>query len=429
VVIGGQILLLVILLFGSAFFSGGETALFSLTLHQRDEFARSRHRPQRWAAALIRQPDRLLVTLLLGNMAVNVLFFATGSLLALKVAGVYGGGLAAVAGFAPLLAIILFGEVLPKVAALSRPGVVATLVAGPIRVLTTVLTPVRVVLERLCIRPALRILAPQPRIEGDDGPITHEQLQLLFQHSAHRGIIDVSTRTLLHEVVELHDIKVREVMVPRVDMVAFDLAGTRDALIAELRRSHLKRMPVYRGDFDHIVGIVHSRDVLLNPDQPVEQLVRPILFVPELATLERLLEQLRVGGRQLAIAVDEYGGAAGLVTLEDVVEEIVGELHDPNDKADEPYRRISDDEYRVRGDLSIRDWSELFGHRIGTPRADTLAGLVAAELGRVPVKGDRVCVRNLELTVEAMRRRRVEWVHLRRLNHASVDGAEGSEEH
>ena len=409
-----EILLLIVLLFGSAFFSGGETALFTLTPHQRAQFAKSKARPRRWAAALMQHPDRLLMTLLLGNMDINVLFFATGTLLAVRVAEDVGGWAAAGAGFAPLVAIILFGEVLPKVAALSRPDVIAALVAGPIRLLTIVFTPLRAALEQAFIRPAVRLLAPQAQ-RADDGPVTPEQLQLLFEHSARHGAIDLNTRALLHEVVELRDIKVREVMVPRVDVVAFDLSGTRDELIAMLRRSHLKRVPVYEGDLDHIVGFVRGRDVLLQPARPITDLVRPIRFVPELATLESLLAQLRGGGLQLAIAVDEYGGVAGLVTLEDAVEEIIGEVYDPDDTHEEPYRRVSDDEYLVRGDFSIRDWAELFGQQMRDHRADTLGGLMASELGRMPAQGDRVRVRNLELTVHAMRRRRIGWIHLRRL--------------
>ena len=417
-----QIVLLVILLAGSAFFSGSETALFSLTAQQRQQFAASNLRLQRWAAALIRQPDRLLVTLLLGNMAINVSFFATGTLLALRIAQDHPGWQTALAGIAPLLAIIVVGEVIPKVAAISRPEPIATLVAGPIWVLTFALTPLRVVLERAFVRPAVRLLAPEA--QRDDGPVTPEQLQELFESSAQRGTIDLQTRDLLREVVELRVIKVHEVMVPRVDIVAFNLAQPREALLDLLRRSHLKRIPVYRGDLDHVVGIVHARDVVLHPDRAVSTMVRPVGFVPELATLESLLTQFRSRGTQLMIAVDEHGGVAGLVTSEDVVEEIVGELYDPADNPEEPIKSIRPDEYLIRGDFSIRDWSALFGPHPSTDRTDTLGGLVTARLGRVPTPGDTVRIRNLKLTVESMHRRRIGWIRLHRLDEEPTGSTE-----
>src|SRR5262249_45551950 len=190
-----------------------------------------------------------------------------------------------------------------------------------------------------------------------------EELASALDASSRDGLIDRQTGRLLREVVELKSILVREVMVPRVDLRAFDLDDSRDKFVALIRETRLKRLPVFRGDVDRIVGTVEARAVLLEPAKPVAAFVKPIQFVPDVINVASLLAEFRRTGRQTAVVVDEYGGTAGLITLEDLVEEIVGDIYEPHDRLVEPLVKTGPDEYRVAGDLSIRDWAEIFGQK------------------------------------------------------------------
>jgi len=412
-----ELLILVLLLGCSAFVSGAETALFNLSASQRHQFASAGNRLQRAAAQLIQKPDRLILTLLLGNMTVNVAFFALSSLMVIRTAKRLAGWQSMILGLAPLLAIILFGEVLPKALALRIPGSYATAVALPLRALHAFLTPALKVLQVALIGPLVRLLAPLRR--QTDALVTHEELQALLESSAHQGILDLPTSTLLQEVVELASIKVHEIMVPRTDIRAYDINAPRAQLLKLIRRERLGLIPVYDKDLDHIMGVVSSRAVLLNPNRPVQSLIRPVVYVPEIITLDALLAALRRRGRKLAITVDEYGGTAGLITIEDVVEEIVGELHHADEDQPEPVKQIGPETYLLAGNLPIRSWAESFRIPLGTRRVATLAGFITAALGRLPTEGDVVQLANLTLTVKQVRGHRVTQIELRRARRAA----------
>lgn len=414
---------LLILLGCSALFSGGETALFSLNAVQTQQFARKHSSVGRMARSLVRRPEQLLVTVLLGNMTVNILFFAVSSVAVVQIARDAGRLIGTAAALVPLVSVVVFGEVLPKATALAFPVAVSLLVAAPLYVLDRVLMPIRVVLQKLLVNPAVRLVAPEA---NDDRAITHEELQTLLQASTQRGALDVSTSVLLQEVVELRDMRVSEVMIPRADLIAFDLDEPREALIELVRGRKLRLVPAYRNDFDHIVGLIPVRDLFLYQGRSLDELVVPALYVPELATLDHLLSTFRERGERVAIAVDEYGGTAGLVTLRDVVAEIVGELHDPRDEPEEEIQQLGPDEFLLPGSLSVRDWGELFRLRVATRGVDTVAGLVIAKLGRLPHVNESVRVRNLVLTVDQMKGRRVSHIRLRRLDESKFGGSAGA---
>lgn len=404
--------ILVILLGCSAFVSGAETALFNLTPSQRHQFASSSNRFRRAAADLIHRPDRLIVTLMLGNMTVNVAFFALASLTVIRTAERLAGWQSTLLGFGPLLAIILFGEVLPKALALRVPGTYAAATAMPIRALGLFLAPALKILQVALISPAVRLLAPErPHARSD---ITHDELQALLESSAKHGILDLPTKTLLREVIELATIKVHEIMIPRPDIRAYDINAPRARLLKLISRERLAQTLVYDGDLDHILGFVPTRQVLLYPDRPIQALLRPVIYAPEIITVDELLTTLRERGRKMAITVDEYGGTAGLITIEDIVEEIVGELRDADEDQPEPVEQIGPDTYLLAGNLPIRSWAESFDMPVDVHRVATLGGFITASLGRLPVEGDTVHLANLTLTVRQVHGRRVTQVELTR---------------
>jgi CBS domain containing-hemolysin-like protein len=281
-----------------------------------------------------------------------------------------------------------------------------SVVAAPaLALVQRVLGPVLTVLEKAVLEPLMRIMAPRP---APGRNVNVEELAALLDLSAKRGIIDHHASALLQEIVELTTIRVSDVMVPRVDVVAFDVDGDPDELAKLFARTRLRKAPVYEGDIDRIIGVVHAKRLLLRPGTPLRELVRPISFVPEAANLERVLLQLRVRRAQLAIVIDEYGGTAGLVTLEDLLEEIVGDIREPDEMDRGPaVEAISEREYLLDGDLAVHEWAEAFGIDLAGGRISTVGGLVTSLLGRIPHEGDEADYRNLHFRVESMRRRRI----------------------
>lgn len=409
------LILLPVLLLASAFFSGSETALFSLTAHDRLALARRGSMASHAVRALLAETRDLLITLMLGNMVANVLFFVISTVLLIRLEKEHdtAGSLIGLLSFTSLLLIILGGEVLPKLVANRLQVGWATVVGVPLLTLHRAITPLRLGLRVFVINPLARLIAPPQRPHA----LSAEELARLLELSAQRGVIHPEEEDLLQGVLELSRLRVREIMTPRVDLVAFDIHRPVDELIELIGQSHRRHIPVCQGDLDHLLGVVEARQVLLRrPTTPgqLRRLVRQVAFVPELQRADQLLLEFRKRGHNLAIAVDEYGGTAGLVALEDVVEQLVGDMPDQGEtELGADVEKMDDGSFRVRAGLPLQDWFESFGTARPTMEAVTLGGLVMTRLGRLPKTGDRVREGNLLLEVERMGRRRIETLRVR----------------
>jgi CBS domain containing-hemolysin-like protein len=408
--------LLLFLLVCSGIVSGSETALFGLSRLELRSFASGGGTLEKRARQLMQHPRRVLMTVLVANTAVNVLFFTISFILFERI-GRTRPLAASVGGVAALLAVILFGEILPKAVARAHAARFAPLVAPLVHGLQTVLAPVHFVLRVLLVEPLTRLLQP-PR--GPQDEVTVDELRALVEMSAHRGTIDSAENRMLQEIVALPGISVRSIMKPRVDVLAVPLDARPQQIRDKLRQTRLTKLPVYGRNLDDVRGLIYTRDLYLQEDVPLAQLIRPVNFVPEQITLVQLIEHFRASRSQLAIVVDEYGGMAGLVALQDVLTQIVGDLPGPQAPPEPTTEAIDDHTYRLAGDLSIHDWAQQLGAlgiAAGSPppaRVQTLAGLVLAELGRWPRQGDSVRIHNLTLTVERMVGRRIDRILLRR---------------
>lgn len=404
------IIALPILLMASAFFSGSETALFSLSRHQKRQLAQSKTLAAGAIRTLLAETRGLLITLLLGNMTVNVLYFVLSSMVLLRLSRVDGvdGWTLTLITFAPLLAVILFGEVLPKLVATNLTMSWAKLCALPLLFVHRAVGPVRLVTATAIITPLARLFAPTQQAIA----LSPDEFQTLLESSSHRGHIDPGEEELLQQVLSLGQYKVRDIMRPRVDVEAFDLARPAAELMDLIRQTRLSRIPVYRSNLDHIVGVIHTREAMLNPPadaQAAEKLSHRVMFVPELQRCDDFLLHLRKTGTTFAIAVDEYGGTAGLATIEDVVELIVGPIAGPYEADDEPsVTTIAPGRWRVSAELSVHDWADAFGQDGITSGVSTVGGLVMARLGRLPAVGDRTTIGNLSIEVETMDDRRID---------------------
>ena len=397
-----QIILMLVLLAGSAFFSGAETAFFNLSRRQKRVLAESKHRLQKLAAKLLDKPGRLLNCFLFGNMTVNVLFYAVASVLTVRMKD-QSGLTAAIVAVLSFAALVLGGEILPKSVAYANSKSLSTAAAVPAFLCLKIFAPFEFVFKFFVLEPALRLLLGpmrQPRT------ISVSEFKSLIETTRRQGLISADENKLLTEIIELGFLKVRHVMRPRVDMIACSVTDSADITKRKMEANRLTKIPVYVGAIDNIVGLVHLRQMLLEDNVSLDRIVRKVNFVPEQKTVESLLEFFRRSRTDTAVVVDEYGGIAGYVCLEDIAEELFGQIEPASEV--EPIQQTGPFEYRLAGDIAIHDWAEVFDVDLAETRQVTIGGLVTALLGRIPKSGDVAHLKNLKFTVEKVRKRRIE---------------------
>jgi len=398
---------MVLLLVCSAFFSGAETAFFNLSRRQRKLLQESKHRLQHLAAKLLSKPGQLLSCLLFGNMTVNVLFFAVASVLTVRVEQRVGAVTAAVTACLTFCLLVLFGEILPKSLAYGNSKSLSVAAAVPGFLCVRVLAPFVFVFRFLIVEPAIRLLLGPARPAK---PITPGEFKTLIEQVRKRGLISTDENKLLTEIIQIGFLKVRYCLRPRVDIIACAITDSSQRACETMQKNHLTKLPVYAGTIDNIVGEVYLRELLLRPDESLDKLVRRVRFVPEQKTIESLLEFFRETGTDTAIVVDEYGGIAGSICLEDIAEELLGPIEVTG--GIEPIEQTGPFEYRLAGNLAIHDWAASFSIDAAETRVCTIGGLVTAALGKIPKSGDVARLKNLKFTVESVRKHRIETLIL-----------------
>jgi putative hemolysin len=363
---------------------------------------------------LHRNPGGYLGTILVTNTLALMLASSSATLLAEQH---LGEGAALWAAVALAILVLLFCELGPKTYALQHSETMARRVARPVALATQALSPVVSVLTAISAV-FFRVL---PGEGGRRNPfLTEEELKELVLASEQEGVVEEEEREMIHGVLEMTDKPVREVMVPRVQMVALPADSTVDEAIAEIREHGHSRIPVYEETVDNITGVIYAKDLLGNTggDAPEElrvgSLARPPTFVPEAKRLGELLQEMQLAKTHLAVVVDEYGGTAGLVTIEDVLEEIVGPIRDEYDLAEqEEVQLVGPQEALVSASVSLDDVNELLHLHLEGEDFDSVGGLVYAHLGRIPSEGDTVDAGNgITITVEEIDRRAIRRVRL-----------------
>ncbi len=428
-----MLLCLPLLLIASGFFSGSETALFSLTRHQRAQLKVSGTFAGSVVTTLLAETRSLLITLLLGNMVINVLYFviSTKLLLHAREQELLGPVALGAASLAPLLGVIILGEVLPKLVAARSSLRFSALAAPPLWVVHRLITPVRLIASGLVITPLARLIAPKAKPDA----LSPDELASLMDMSRRQGVIDPQEQRMLRQVLELGRVKVDALMTPRVDIQAFNIDADPAELIELFRRTNLRQVPAYRKSLDHIEGFITARRTLLYPPDSrleVHALIEPATFVPQQQRADQLLAELRRDAKTTAVVVDEYGGTAGLVTLEDVAEYLVGDIAGAYDNEGEPaVEEVSPGYWRVSAELSIRDWADAFGK--GAPpdvrdtlgAVNTLGGLVMARLGRAAKPGDQTTIGNLVLRVDEVQGHRINLITIHLADTPEPNGGGG----
>lgn len=404
-------LILALALAFSALFSAAETALMSLNRAKLHAQLENGEPAARLIHALIQKPRRLFSTILLGNTLAIVTVGVFGTRLAYELTRGFGAASAwaAIAGLT--LLIVVLGEIVPKSIAAARPEQVAALVAAPLRAAMVILRPVIAAILWLTT-PLIRLLGAHEALASPR--YTEDELRMLLEMGQEQGVIEEDESDLVSSALAFDDTPVSAVLTPRVDIVAVSADSPLAELVAVIAEEGYSRMPVYRESIDDIVGILAARDVLMAaarglPFDLAERLY-PVYFVPENKRLNELLREMQAQELQMAIVNDEYGGTAGLVTIEDILEQIVGEIRDESDEELAPVRPVSPGIAVVDSMASIEEINETLGTDLPMDGYQTVGGLVINKLGRVARVGDVVELEGARITVKAVKGIRVQQV-------------------
>jgi putative hemolysin len=417
----GELLVIVLLTLLEGFFVAGEIALVSIRRSRVEQLVDEGRPGARRVRRLLDEPGRFLAVSQLGLTVIG--FFASAyaavslveSLKGLiaPIAGNSAEGIALVIVTIVLaLFTIVFAELVPKTLALANAERVAIALSLPIEFLARALSPLIALLTGITAAIAKLFGASVT----NEAQITAEELRLIVERGGEQGVLEAEEEQMINAVIELGSRRVHEVMVPRIAMATIQATATFDEAIETIVEHGHSRIPVYDESVDEILGILYAKDLLpflrasAGPRPDLRTLLRTPVYIPESMTVDDLLHEFQRRKVHIAIVLDEYGGTAGLVTIEDLLEEIVGEIQDEYDVEEPMVVRLSDDEARLDGRASVDDLAELFDTNLGLEdedEYDTVGGLIYHRIGGVPTPGDRVEVDGLTLTVESTDGRRV----------------------
>jgi putative hemolysin len=427
-----DLLIVAALIVCSGFFAASEFALITVKRHRLAQLSSEGNRGARAAERLLEDPSRFLATI---QVALTFLGFLASAVGAVSFSGAVASVIQLIpVGFiqdaAPTIAFLLttllialvsivVGELAPKTLALTFSERFALMFSQPIAVMQRVLSPF-VWIVSLISGLLVRALGGKERPQA--GYLSTEELKMLVETGSEHGGIEHDEKEMIHGVIELAETKVHEVMVPRIGIRAVDVNDPIDEVLDVIVRAGHSRLPVYQENLDEIIGILYAKDLLpyLNANGSrlkeidLRKLVRPPVYVPETKAVDEMLHEMQVTKRHMAIVVDEYGGTAGLITMEDVVEEIVGEIQDEYDLEEslvEPLSNDGETSFRLDGRVSMDDLRDLFGlpddEEEDEEAYDTVGGFIVHRVGRIPLPGATVTFRDVTLTVDAAEPRRV----------------------
>ena len=395
------VIVLVLLVVLSAFFSATETAFTSLNRIRLKSKADGGNRQAALALSLVDDYDNLLSTILVGNNIVNLSTASLATVFFTVSLSLRNGAVISTA--VVTVVVLIFGEVCPKSLAKEFPESFAMFSAPIMRGLMLLLTPVNF-LFRLLKRGMSRLFRKK-----DDGGITEEELITMVDQAEDEGGLDQHESELIRSAIEFNDLEVDEILTPRVDMVAVEDAASMEEVAKAFAESGYSRLPVYHEDIDDIVGVIHEKDFYAARHYGrggIKDLISPVLYTTGNTKISELLRILQRKKAHMVIVVDEYGGTEGLVTLEDIVEELVGEIWDEHDEVIEEFKKQEDGSYLISCNADLTDLFDLFSIRDDCD-ANTVSGWVMEKIGRIPEAGDRFTSDGLDVTVTKVDHRRV----------------------
>lgn len=421
-----KLVVIFFLLLGSAFFSGSEVALFSLDRKYLETGLNKSGIIYRYLTNLINFPRRLLVTILIGNTLVNVAVSIVAVSLAIDFSNYFNMSLDLVLSIQIIIItilILLFGELFPKVFASKNPFKFAKIIAIPLNFCSIIIYPVAE-----SITEVIRITASKLSFDKTKSALTKEELIDLANIGKEKGTIEDNEHSLISSLVSFAGLSVSEVMTPRVDIKAVSVKDNYEKIVKVIRESGHSRIPVYKDNIDEIIGIVFAKDLLVFIKSPeliknfsLESIIKKPLFIPETKLINDLLKEFQEKKVHLAIVVDEYGGTAGLISLEDIIEEVVGDIWDEFDKEESHLIKIDDNKYVALGKTKLDEINETLGVNIlvEDDDYDTLGGYILNKAGSIPKEKYSFIDNDIKFVVNEVQNKRIKKVILEKLKTAS----------
>ncbi|MFH1826090.1 MAG: hemolysin family protein [bacterium] len=409
-----EILILVVLILLSALFSSSETAITSLTRIALNRIVERKHRSAKLLQKFKENPNNYLPVILIGNNLANVASSALATSIIMRLFVEHGwGNIGAAVGVSTgvmTFLVLTFGEIIPKTVAIRRAEQFSLFAAPLIYFLSVILKPVAYFLGFIS-RPFIHILGG---VSPEKGPfMTEEDIRLILAAGEKEGVIEEDERQMITSIFEFGETIVREVMTPRPDISAAPITSSVEDIVKVIVESGHSRIPLYEGSLDNIIGVVYAKDILKSGlGAEIKEILRPATFIPETKQVSDLMHEMQAARTHVAVIVDEYGVCSGLVSLEDLVEEIVGEIHDEFERDEKMIEKVEKDVYLVDGRLSINDLNDRLKINLPDKEYDTIAGFVFGMLGKVPAVGNTVRVDDLKISVERLHRRRITRVKI-----------------
>ncbi|MDU1202203.1 MAG: hemolysin family protein [Clostridiales bacterium] len=406
-----QIGLLIVLLLGSGFFSASETSLMSLSKIRIRYMEEEGVKGAKLVSSLIEKSSDLLSSILVGNNVVNIAATSVSTSLFISI---FGDGGVAIATAVMTVLVLIFGEITPKTIAANSPEKIAVIVSKPISIIMKITKPIVWVFNLLT-----GIIFKIMGIENDGVKpfITEEELKAMVNVSHEEGVLEIEEREIINNVFQFGDMQAKEAMIQRLDMVAVNIEDSYDEIIELFKSEKLSRLPVYQESIDDIVGILNIKDIIFLSDEEIQNFniknyVREAFFTYEFKKITQLLEEMKKEKSQMAIVVDEYGGTAGLLTIEDLVEVIVGDIDDEYDEEEEEIVKVSDNEYLVEGSTKISDVNEQIGINFESDEFDSIGGFIIGYLKRIPEENELIEVGNVKFSVESIDKNRINKIRI-----------------
>ena len=407
-----QVIVLIILLLLSAFFSSAETCLTTVNKIKMRSLAEEGNKRAKTVIKITENPSKLLSAILIGNNIVNL------SASALTTTIVYslelgGSGVAIATGIITLF-ILIFGEITPKTVATAKAEKMALSYAYPIHWIMVIFTPVSIIINALA-RIFLFILRVDPNAKTN--AMTENELRTIVDVSHEDGVIEEEEKEMIYNVFDLGEAEAKDVMVPRVNVTFADVDNSYEELLAIFREEKFTRLPVYEETTDNVIGTINMKDLLLFDSKKefhIRDILREAYFTHEHKSISELLVEMRQAALNIAIVLDEYGETAGLITLEDILEEIVGEIHDEYDENEEEvFKQINEFEFIVEGSMNLDDLNDRVELNIESEDYDSLGGYIIEKLDRLPNEKDEVIAENgVRIVVDSLNKNRIEKVHI-----------------
>ncbi len=403
-----QFIILLVLLCLSAFFSSAETAFTTVNRIRIHSLAENGNKRAAIVEKIVDNSAKMLSAVLIGNNIVNISASSLATILAQRMFGNYAVTIAT--GILTIF-VLIFGEIMPKtIATLSAEKL--TLIYSPIIYgIMWLFTPVIIIVNKLS-EFLLFLLHIDPSKRGSG--ITETELRTLVDVSHKEGIIETDERKMINNVFDFGDATAKDAMIPRIDMAMADINSSYEDLIELFQRERYTRIPIYEGTTDNVIGIINMKDLLLydkRVDFHVKDFLRKAYYTYESKKLSELMREMKKTSVNIIIVLDEYGVTVGLITIEDLLEEIVGDIRDEYDIDEEDeFKQLSENEYLIEGQMKIDDLNDRLGFHLSSENYDSVGGLIIENLDRIPVAGDSILLDNIRLTVQKLDNKRIDRI-------------------